>query len=117
MVDWKSIRQLQKICCKANSAKFTPPGFSERVFLALGTEGRLPVQATRQNPRRGVSGWYVYWGEEEPGAPRDFVALDYAEIHLHAPALIPYLALPPGWNITLAPGSLDLWYEPLELAV
>jgi hypothetical protein len=33
------------------------------------------------------------------------------------PALVPYLGLAPGWRVLLAPSHIDVWYDPMLLAV
>ena len=53
------------------------------------------------------------WGAEELSASPDFFAPLHAS-HLadHAPALIPYMGLAPGFRVLLAPGQEDVWFDP-----
>jgi hypothetical protein len=81
------------------------------IALGRGTELR-PLNAIRHSPAGSSNGWFVWRGGPVPPEADDF----FSPMHLaHAaddfPELLPYLALPPGWGVILAPGYADVWYD------
>jgi hypothetical protein len=83
----------------------------EKVGIALQTAGRLPLNALRHTPEGDTCGWYLWWGESL-GAEADFFQpLHAAHLPEHCPEILPYLSLPPGWRVLLAPGHEDAWYD------
>jgi hypothetical protein len=44
-----------------------------------------------------------------------FVPLHVEHLAEWCAQLLPYLALPPGWGVVLAPGYEDVWYDPAYL--
>ena len=80
--------------------------------------GLLPLNALRHPPQGQSNGWYVWRGGAIPRDQDDFFVPSHVE-HLedHAPELVPYLALPPGWGVVLAPDYVDVWYDEDLLAV
>jgi hypothetical protein len=40
-----------------------------------------------------------------------FAPLCVAHLQERCAAILPYLALPPGWRFLIAPGHEDLWYD------
>lgn len=83
------------------------------VGLALSRPRHLaPLNALRHPAVGHTNGWYVWRG---PAIPRDgdhfFTALHVEHLDEHAPELEPYLALPPGWGVVVAPGYQDVWYD------
>lgn len=109
-----SISQAE-ICQKWGSV-FDPPGQNEKLGVALPTLSRLPLNALRHPREGGTCGWYI-WGGELSDNPRFFQPLHVSHLGLHAPALLPYLALAPGWRVLLAPGQAEVWYDAGLLAV
>ncbi|WP_436304978.1 MULTISPECIES: immunity protein Imm33 domain-containing protein [unclassified Variovorax] len=84
--------------------------------VALPTLSRLPLNALRHPREGGTCGWYI-WGGELSGNPRFFQPLHVSHLGLHAPVLLPYLALARGWRVLLATGQAEVWYDPGLLAV
>jgi hypothetical protein len=78
----------------------------------------LPLNAIRHPAAGRSNGWYIWRGAAIPQEQDDFFAASHIE-HLqeHAPELEPYLALPPGWGVVLAPGYEDVWYDASYLDV
>ena len=76
----------------------------------------VPLHALRHAPKGQSNGWFVWRGEEIPQNDDDFFVPSHVE-HLptHAPELLPYLALPAGWRVLLAPGYEDVWFDELLL--
>ena len=85
--------------------------------LALGTLDATPLNAVRHPATKDSCGWYV-WGGVELSRRADFFSPMHVK-HLpeYAPALVPYLALPPGWRVLLAPRHEDAWYDAALLGV
>jgi hypothetical protein len=102
--------------CEQFGSSFEPPGEDQRLGIALSTLSQLPLNALRHPPEAGTSGWYI-WGGELSGDPDFFQPLHVHHLVAHAPALIPFLALAPGWRVLLAPEQTDVWYDPAILAV
>lgn len=96
--------------CQSFGAECMPPEPGQKVGIALGSLGSVPLHAVRLAPERGTCGWYIYGGEYSTDA--DF----YQPLHVvhlgeHCPCIVPYLALPPGWRVLLAPGYEDVWFD------
>ena len=83
---------------------------------AQSTLALLPLNALRHLPESGTCGWYI-WGGDYSDDPDFFQPLHVHHLAEHAPQLIPYLALAPGWRLLLAPGQTDVWYDPALIAV
>ena len=87
-----------------------PPELDEKVGIALGSLGNVPLHAVRLHPENGTCGWYIYGGEYSDDV--DFYQpLHVAHLGDHCPSILPYLALPPGWRVLLAPGYEDVWFD------
>lgn len=43
--------------------------------------------------------------------PEFFSPLHASHVGQHVPDFLPYLALPPGWRVLLAPGHEDVWFD------
>ncbi len=98
-----------KICQRFNS-NFVPPEQTQKVGIAMNSLQRLPLNALRLAPTEDTSGWYV-WGGEISDSPDFFAPLHVSHIPGKCPALVPYLALAPGWRVQLAPGHEDIWFD------
>ena len=97
--------------CQRFGSTFSPPGEDERLGIAIETLSRVPLNALRHHPENGTCGWYI-WGGELSDSPNFFQALHVHHLVEHAPTIIPYLGLAPGWRVLLAPGQEDVWYDP-----
>jgi hypothetical protein len=89
------------------------PGQGTMIGIALGRGPELrPLNAIRHLPVGQSNGWYVWRGGPIPRDEDDFFSPSHVE-HAkdHFPELLPYLALPPGWGVVLAPGYEDVWYD------
>lgn len=96
--------------CVRFGAEYVPPEESQKVGIALESVGKLPLHAVRIIPENGTCGWYIYGGEYS--ADTDFYQpLHVAHLPEHCPSIIPYLALPPGWRVLLAPSHEDVWFD------
>jgi hypothetical protein len=89
-----------------------PPAPDSRISVAQGAlEGRWPLHALRHPVVGTQNGWYVWSGELSDA--EDFFAPMHVE-HLaeKLPAIVPYLWLPPGSRVLLAPDYEDVWEDP-----
>ena len=73
--------------------------------------GAMPINALRHAPHRSTSGWYIWAGEELSQHADFFQALHVSHVGEWCPEILPYLALPPGWRVLLAPGHEDVWFD------
>jgi hypothetical protein len=97
------------ICERFNSIADTPLS-TERVGIALHTLQLDPLHAMRI-PRDGVvCGWYI-WGGDFSEDPDFFQSLCVHHLDEYVGTLLPYLALPAGWRVLLAPGYEDVWFD------
>jgi hypothetical protein len=75
--------------------------------------GVQPINGVRTRPDAGTCGWYVWAGEAAPSNDPDFFEpLHVAHVEKVCPAILPYLELPPGWRFLIAPGHVDVWFDP-----
>ena len=102
------------VCGKVGSA-FCPLDEDDCVGVALATLDQAPLNALRHHAENGTSGWYI-WGGEYSDDPGFFQPLHVHHLVARAPAIVPYLALAPGWRVLLAAGHEDIWYDPALLA-
>lgn len=75
-------------------------------------EGIRPVNGLRHSPTADTTGWYLWAGEELSDDPDFFVPLHVRHLEEWCPAVIPFLALPPGWRFLVADGYEDVWEDP-----
>jgi hypothetical protein len=99
----------QKICQRFG-AEYSPPGISEKVGIALQTLENFPLHAMRVQPENGDCGWYIYGGEHSSDVSF-YQPLCVAHLADYCAMIVPYLALPPGWRILLAPAYEDAWFD------
>lgn len=101
----------QKAVCAQYGSEYTPPAPLEKVGIALETLGQFPLNALRHAAGNGTSGWYIWAGELLSQEPNFFQPLHVQHLSERCPAIIPYLALAPGWRVLLAPSQIDVWFE------
>lgn len=80
-------------------------------------DGLVPLNALRHAPVGDTSGWYVWAGEVLSGDDDFFLPVHVEHLAEWCPELQPYLALPPGWRVLIAPGYEDVWFDPSLLDV
>jgi hypothetical protein len=100
----------QKEICQRFNTSCTPPDADEKVGIALATLKNFPIHAVRVQPENGDCGWYIHGGEQS--AAFDFYQpLCVSHLADYCAVIVPYLALPPGWRVLLAPGYEDVWFD------
>lgn len=98
--------------CREYGSPFEPPREDEKLGVAIATLQLAPLNALRHPPEYGTCGWYVWGGETLPQDPEFFHPLHVYDLGSHAPQLVPFLALAPGWRVLLAPGQIEAWHDP-----
>lgn len=101
---------------RALAARFSTVALPLESNLKVGIarnvlEGLQPLNALRHTPEGDTSGWYIWAGGELSDAPDFFVSLHISHLADWCPQILPYLALPPGWRVLLAPGYEDVWFD------
>jgi hypothetical protein len=104
------LAQAQAAVCAKFGAERQVPSSGAKLGIALRSLHLRPLQALRHSPAYGTCGWYI-WGGEMSEDPEFFSPLHVAHLDQYAPELVPYLALPPGWRVLLAPNHEDVWFE------
>lgn len=96
--------------CNRFGAAPSMPAAREKVGIALQSLHLRPLNALRHAPGDGTCGWYI-WAGEFSSDPEFFSPLHVAHLDAHVPEFTPYIALPPGWRVQLAPGHEDVWFD------
>jgi hypothetical protein len=102
----------QSAVCERFGAVSSPPDPDSKVGIALATLASIPLNALRISPEGTTCGWYIWGGETMSQEADFFQPLHVHHLVHHCPAVIPYLSLPPGWRVLLAPGQEDVWHDP-----
>jgi hypothetical protein len=105
-----SVEIEQARICQRYETDCIPPSAGEKLGVALHTLHLLPVHALRHSPGEGTCGWYI-WGGEYSDDPEFFSPLHVSHMNEYLPDVLPYLALPPGRRMVLAPEYEDVWFE------
>lgn len=100
----------QQKTCQRFDARYMPPEMDEKVSIALGTLDRMPLHAVRLQPNKDDCGWYIHGGESSDDA-NFYQPLHVSHVARYCAKIIPYLALPPGWRVLLAPDHEDVWLD------
>ena len=88
------------------------PASDETVGVALNLRsGQMPINGLRHAPEEKASGWFLWAGEELSDADDFFTPLHVVHLTEWCPAVVPYLALPPGWRVLLTPDYEDVWFD------
>ena len=103
---------LQQAVARRFGAESEPAEAALKVGIARNVgSGLQPLNALRHAPEADSSGWYIWAGEELSEDPDFFLPLHISHLAEWCPEILPYLALPPGWRVLLAPGYEDAWFE------
>ena len=99
---WTETRSARDICA-AYGSKFFPPSPLDKVAIALNTLDQPPLNARRVTPERGICGWYIWGckGGRHARAAGFFETLPVAHLLERCPQIMPFLALAPGWRVSL----------------
>lgn len=119
MISWRrrlpgsAVSATQRDMCRRFAVEPSPPGQRTIVGFALSRPRELePLNALRHSAAGSSNGWFVWRGPEIPQEDdKFFEPLHVEHLDEYAPELRPYLALPPGWGVVLAPDQEDVWYD------
>ncbi len=109
--------QVQLALCRRYGAVPEPCDTAALAGVALATLQLSPLNALRHPAEKGTCGWYIWGGQELSQDDHFFSSLHASYLSEYVPSLMPYLALPPGWRVLLAPQHEDVWYDPALLNV
>ena len=102
----------QASVCERFGVVPAPTQVGDRVGISPNVlSGLLPINALRHRAENDTSGWYIWAGEELSDDPSFFVALHVEHLEEWCPGILPYLALPPGYRVLLAPEFEDVWFD------
>ncbi len=109
----------QAAVCRRFGAAVDVPSPESRLGIALNCRdaGVWPINGLRHPPRGPTNGWYLWRGEELRQDDDFFRPLHTVHLADWCPDVVPYLALPPGWRVLIAPGHEDVWYDESLLLV
>ncbi|WP_306208679.1 immunity protein Imm33 domain-containing protein [Actinoplanes sp. RD1] len=101
----------RRVCRRFGVAPLRPGRLTmSGVGLSRGSD-LLPLNAVRHPPVGQTNGWYVWRGEPAPQDDGFFSPVHVEHVVVQFPELVPYLALPPGMGVVLAPGYEDVWHD------
>jgi hypothetical protein len=100
-----------QVCARFSVAP-VPVRADQKVGIAKNVrEGVLPIHGLRLLPVGDTCGWYIWSGGEMSKDPDFFQPLHVEHLGQWCPTVVPYLHLPPGWRILIAPDYEDVWYQ------
>jgi hypothetical protein len=100
----------QVAVCARYGVEPVPSREDEKIGLGLHRGGGPPIHGLRHLPEGDNCGWYIWRGELTDDADF-FDASHVAHLGDHAPEVLPYLALPPGWRFLIAPDHQNVWFD------
>lgn len=107
-----SVKADQRAVCQKFGVAFDPPSTIQKVGIALSTLHLEPLNGLRLRPEGGTCGWYIWGGSEMSSASDFFDPLHVHHLEERCPAVLAYLALPPGSRFLLAANHEDVWDDP-----
>jgi hypothetical protein len=103
--------EVQREKCQRYGAEFMPSGDTYKLGISESAlQGQLPLNGLRHFPESETTGWFI-WSGELSNDPDFFKPLHVYHLHKLCPAVLPYIALPPGWRFLVAPGHEDVWFD------
>jgi hypothetical protein len=108
---WEEIVAGQRNVCRNVGVEYLAAPPELKLGIAVSTIDVEPLNALRHLPVGDTSGWYVWGGEELSEDPQFFQPLHIAHVLDLCPQLLPYLGLPAGWRVLLAPHQKEVWFD------
>ena len=107
------IRDDQAAVCRRFGVKPVAAPYDQKVGVARDTllAELLPINALRHPAVGDTTGWYIWAGGPASTSPDFYQPMHVEHLADVCPQLVPYLALPPGWRVLLAPGHEDVWFD------
>lgn len=98
--------------CQRYDVLLTPPASSSKLGISdSALRGEQPLNGLRHPPAAGISGWFIWGGQEFSTDPKFFNPMHVSHLEERCPAVLPYLGLPPGWRFLIAPNHEDVWFD------
>jgi hypothetical protein len=110
MLDSIEAEQLA-ICTRFGVTAVPSPGEFKVGIAHNVKEGLQPLNALRHPPEGDTTGWYIWAGGEPDDDPEFFEPLHVSHLAKWCPEIVPYLLLPPGSRVLIAPGYEDVWED------
>lgn len=109
---WFETQNAQRaMCAQHGQIPRLPTGESMcGVSIGVGTV-QAPLNGLRHPEADGSNGWYLWSGESLEKDPAFFEPVHYKHMAEREPAVLPYMALPPGWRFLIADGHEDVWFD------
>jgi hypothetical protein len=108
--------QAQQAICDRFGAQ--PSAFPAEAMVGIGPMDGAPLNGLRHPPESGTSGWFIWAGGDIDEANGSFFQpMHFAHLRTSHPAVVPYLALPPGWRFQIAPDHEDVWFDESLLTI
>jgi len=99
------------VCRRYGANVDVPDAMLKLGISACARRGEQPLNGLRHRPEHGTSGWFIWSGRELSTEEDFFQPLHIEHLQSQCPAVIPYLALPPGWRFLIAKGHEDVWFD------
>src|SRR5262245_36680620 len=93
----------EKVCARFGVEAVPAPGYLKVGIARNIRNGLQPIYGLRTKPAGDTTGWYICAGHEWSEAADFFVPLRAEHLLSWCPQAIPYLQLPPGWRLLIAP--------------
>jgi len=108
----KTINEQHKVC-KKYKVDYKTVAFNLMVGISdTLREGKMPINGERHLEEGGLTGWFIWAGEEFKESPDFFKPVHVSHIEKLYPAIVKYLALPPGWRFQIDDrGYEDVWED------
>jgi hypothetical protein len=111
-------RKVQELICEKYNASVCESYPSQKVGISLDVRGgALPINGMRLLPTEDTTGWYIWAGPTLSDEADYFKPIHVTHLDSWCPSIIPYLMLPPGWRVQIAPGYEDVWFDEGLLSV
>ena len=101
----------QSALCDRFDVQYQPSEAHLKVGIALATLAQQPLNALRHPPVADTTGWYIWGGGEIPLEDDFFQPVHVSHLDELLPEIVPYLGLPAGWRVQVAPGHEDVWFD------
>lgn len=103
---------LQHELCRRYDADFFPTDPESKVGIAENVRnGLLPLNGMRHPEAEGISGWYLWAGQDLCQVDDFFKPMHAKHLSDWCPQIQKYLALPPGWRFLVAGDYEDVWFD------
>jgi hypothetical protein len=106
------VREVQRLLCDRYGTAPMPPEETFKIGISEGAlNGGRPLNGLRHPPDDGTTGWFIWSGSDLSEEPGFFKPLHLYHLPEMCSAILPYLALPPGWRFLIADDHEDVWFD------